>query len=97
MIAMIEGSPLNETIKTQYKSAIDDFRLCSCGELHDTLDGIFAWPALLLSGFADDFVERRPEALVILAHYAVLIHWHQNSWLFLLGGRRLIHAINHHL
>jgi hypothetical protein len=41
--------------------------------------------------------QRRPEALVVLAHYAVLLHRGANYWFVADLGRRIIHLINSHL
>jgi hypothetical protein len=41
--------------------------------------------------------QRRPEALVVLAHYAVLLHRGANYWFVGDLGRRIIHLINGHL
>jgi hypothetical protein len=41
--------------------------------------------------------QRRPEALVVLAHYAVLLHRGAHYWFVGGLGRRIIHLINGHL
>ena len=95
---MIDAARLNDECKRDYKEAVRDLSLCYCAkELADSLRGIYAWPTRLKSSFADELSERRPEALVILAHYAVLIERHTGIWLLGCGGRFVIQSINDHL
>lgn len=41
--------------------------------------------------------QRQPEALVILAFFAVLLHWNQSMWIVGDGGQYLIRSITSHL
>lgn len=41
--------------------------------------------------------QRQPEALVVLAFYAVMLHWNRHIWIFGDGGQYLIRAITEHL
>ncbi|KAH6720196.1 hypothetical protein BKA61DRAFT_231549 [Leptodontidium sp. MPI-SDFR-AT-0119] len=59
--------------------------------------GVYAWPILVSTEYAELVLQRRPEALAILAHYAVLLHWYRDSWMVGDGGRYLIEAITKHL
>jgi hypothetical protein len=54
---------------------------------------IWAWPVLLSGTFTDLLMERRPEALIVLCHYAVLLHQRRRMWLVGNAGRMLIEAI----
>ncbi|KAF5709232.1 hypothetical protein FGLOB1_6007 [Fusarium globosum] len=49
----------------------------------------------------DEYLEllkkRQPEALVILAFFAVLLHWNRSTWIFGDGGQYLIQSITAHL
>ncbi|CVL02503.1 uncharacterized protein FMAN_00025 [Fusarium mangiferae] len=49
----------------------------------------------------DEYLEllkkRQPEALVILAFFAVLLHWNGSTWIFGDGGQYLIQSITAHL
>ncbi|WYZ36885.1 hypothetical protein EsH8_II_000391 [Colletotrichum jinshuiense] len=49
------------------------------------------------SVFVDVLKQRRPEALVILAYYAVLVHWCRGFWLFADAGQFMIRSISAHL
>lgn len=54
-----------------------------------------------LIGVSADYIQslnqRRPEALVILAHYGVLLHRGAENWYVGDMGQRIIRLINHHL
>ena len=58
---------------------------------------IFAWPILASPEYTDLLTQRRPEALAILAHYGVLLHWHREIWIFGDGGRRLVEGVEQYL
>ena len=55
---------------------------------------IWAWPILLSSAFTDLLLMRRPEALVILCHYAVLLHRRRRMWLVGNVGQILIQEVS---
>ncbi len=61
-----------------------------------TIRWLLAWPALLEDSYLKLLRERRPEALVILAYYGVLLHFHRASWAVGDTGGLLIKAINAH-
>jgi hypothetical protein len=52
-------------------------------------------------GADDDYFDllkqRQPEALVILAFFAVLLHWNRSAWIIRDGGQYLIQSITSHL
>jgi len=58
---------------------------------------IFAWPVIISADFLDLLKQRRPEALAVLAHYAVLLHYHREIWIFNNAGRHLIESITQYL
>ncbi|USP81329.1 hypothetical protein yc1106_08603 [Curvularia clavata] len=53
----------------------------SCEEKLGGSDLIWAWPVLLSAAFTELLVKRQSEALVILCHYAVLLHERRGVWL----------------
>lgn len=55
------------------------------------------WPVTLKTGFVGMLNEKRSEALVILAYYGVLLHFHRESWVIGDTGRRLVNAIREQL
>lgn len=62
-----------------------------------TADTIYSWPILLSATFTKLLSKRRPEALIILAHYAVVLHERREIWVVGDSGRWLINAITVHL
>lgn len=52
-----------------------------------------AWPILISPDFIDMLRQRKEEALVILAYYAVLLHRGRDIWLIGEGGRFLIESV----
>ncbi|KAI0469485.1 hypothetical protein F4859DRAFT_505443 [Xylaria cf. heliscus] len=56
-----------------------------------------AWPIILPAAFLDLLKQRRPEALVIVARYAVLMHYSRDIWIFGNGGRLLVRSISQYL
>lgn len=58
---------------------------------------IWTWPVLLSAVFADLLMKRRPEALIILCHYAVLLHRRRRIWLVRNAGQMLISEITRFL
>ncbi|KAF4966319.1 hypothetical protein FSARC_5991 [Fusarium sarcochroum] len=48
-------------------------------------------------GYIHSLNKRQPEALVILAYFAVLLHWSRTDWTIGDGGQYLIQSITHHL
>jgi len=58
---------------------------------------IFAWLITTSEGYSDLLDQRRPEALVLLAYYSVLLHRRHKSWIIGDAGSRLLVYIQQHL
>ncbi|KAK3935403.1 hypothetical protein QBC46DRAFT_413063 [Diplogelasinospora grovesii] len=58
---------------------------------------VLAWPVLISPEYIEALKQRRPEALVILAHWGVLLHLDRDFWMFGEAGRLLIESIARHL
>jgi len=58
---------------------------------------IWAWPSLLSGVFTNLLLKRRPEALIILCHYAVLLHRKRHIWVVRNAGQMLISEITRFL
>jgi len=65
--------------------------------LYGARTGVYAWPILVPTEYAELVLQRRPEALAILAHYAILLHRYRDSWMIGDGGRYMIKAITRYL
>ncbi|KAJ8123710.1 hypothetical protein O1611_g9530 [Lasiodiplodia mahajangana] len=57
----------------------------------------FSWLITASEGFTDLLDLRRPEALVILAHYAILLHRRRGSWVIRDAGHRLLSQLHGYL
>jgi hypothetical protein len=60
-------------------------------------NAIFAWPVLVTSEYTELLTQRRPEALMILAYYAVLLYQHRELWVLGDAGQFLIESITSYL
>lgn len=58
---------------------------------------IVSWPVLLCSEYVELLRQRKPHALIILSHYAVLVHSRRDLWLCGDGGQFMIQGICQHL
>lgn len=58
---------------------------------------VFAWPVFFLSAFLAALREERPESLVILAHYAVLLVRGRRLWLMGYSGAFVIESVGERL
>ncbi|ETS86362.1 hypothetical protein PFICI_00190 [Pestalotiopsis fici W106-1] len=55
---------------------------------------VLAWPVRISQDFLDLLRNRQPEALVIMAYWAILLHRGREFWVFGQGGRSLFDAID---
>jgi len=53
----------------------------------------FSWPLLINGEFVELLESRRPEAMLVLAHFAVLLHWCGKYWVFKRLGSCLLDSI----
>ena len=58
---------------------------------------VWTWPILLSGVFTNLLLKRKPEALIILCHYAVLLHQKRHIWLVRNAGQILISEITRFL
>lgn len=63
----------------------------------NNIRGIFGWPTLVKKEFKDQLTRLSPKALIILAHYAVLLHHQRQLWLLGDGGGILIRSISQNI
>ena len=64
---------------------------------HSTVRWLLAWPIQLQDDYLKLLHERRPEALIILAYYGVVLHFYRDLWAVGDSGTLLINAINSHI
>ncbi|KAL9106992.1 MAG: hypothetical protein Q9227_008028 [Pyrenula ochraceoflavens] len=53
----------------------------------------FVWPNVLPERYLQMLGDQKPQALVILAHFAILIHWSDEDWFFRGWARDLLQKI----
>ncbi|ETN40928.1 uncharacterized protein HMPREF1541_05208 [Cyphellophora europaea CBS 101466] len=61
---------------------------------YETVRLVLAWPIRSSSEYLTLVEQRRPEALIILAHYALALHFYRGSWVISDSGIRLLNAID---
>lgn len=105
VLAACEGAvqQLQWAFSWQISSSSPDLQLQGEAEdasSHDRLwmgyqarSALFAWPSTLSAQYSDLLMKRRPEALIILAYYGVLLNWHRELWVVGDSGQRLINSI----
>ncbi|KAK7431571.1 hypothetical protein QQZ08_001789 [Neonectria magnoliae] len=53
----------------------------------------FSWPLIVTPEFLQCLQAKRPEALLVLAHFAVILSWCRSSWIFGSVGGQLLESI----
>lgn len=67
------------------------------GDPLNTTNVIFAWFVTASAQYTELVDQRRPEALILLAYYAVLLHRRRKSWVVGDAGQRLLKSITAYL
>ncbi|KAH8647136.1 hypothetical protein BX600DRAFT_518421 [Xylariales sp. PMI_506] len=75
----------------------DRYNTLDLDDNHDTWTAVQDFLISIPASYVRLLDQRRPEALVVLAHFAVLIHHAAGHWFVGDLGKRLIYLINHHL
>ncbi|KAL8917619.1 MAG: hypothetical protein Q9172_005760 [Xanthocarpia lactea] len=102
LTALIQQSDLSPSSIEAYDAAIDRlFWLYDLTEVpskvHDTPRSVLAWPVQLTEGYLTLLNQRRPEALIILAYYGVILHFYRKAWCIGDSGASLIRAVEAHV
>ena len=94
---LFESSELSSSCIKECQDAIRDLRALFCAERslreQGGTDVVFAWPLVISNEFTKLLQKRTPEALIILAHYAVLLLARRRIWIVGDAGRTLIETI----
>lgn len=61
------------------------------------IQAIVAWPLVIPDEFITALYQHQPEAFVVLAHYAVMLHKFRDFWVFSSAGAPLFRMIEKHL
>lgn len=98
---LMDDSDLSETSVQSCRQAIEvlqrSFDVCHGLEEEEYPQAVSAFSVKIKVGFVDVLRKHRPEALVILAYYGVLLHRCRSFWPFGDAGASIIHAIAEHL
>ena len=96
---MLENTPLTEETKALCLSATLSLQhIFNVQRLMPEPRGVvpvtLAWPVLISADFVGLLHALHPQALIIFAQYAVLLHRARNLWIFGDGGKFLIRSIS---
>lgn len=100
---LILSADLGETTRTIYLEAIKELQidfnqLTGHNETHlKSTHLVFTWLMTSSKEFLARLDEQRPEALVILAYYGVVLHQYRRAWPIQYSGRFLVTAISNQL
>ncbi|KAJ5803319.1 uncharacterized protein N7503_005769 [Penicillium pulvis] len=102
LLKLVEKSKLGPSITQIYQTTIEGLQkafnsVFSTNSPRIYSVGVHSWPVTVPSEYIDLLARRAPDALVILAHFAVILHSHRDNWLFGDGGRYLIQSISEYL
>ncbi|KAK5047432.1 hypothetical protein LTR84_006528 [Exophiala bonariae] len=95
---LIDGAPMHPDLQKIYHISIvqlqkvfDAEQAYPSAQFDSQL--VSAWPIMISPEYVDLLRQQAPEALIILAHYAVLLHRCRDSWLYGGGGKFLLESI----
>ncbi|KFX93673.1 hypothetical protein V490_04742 [Pseudogymnoascus sp. VKM F-3557] len=95
---LLDTADLDATTKITYIQAVNSLQWGFDAQHVRRVVGLtFAWPIQISSEYVELLKQRRPEALAILAYYAVMLHSHRDAWLVGGAGRYLIESITGYL
>ncbi|KAH7019602.1 hypothetical protein EDB80DRAFT_205187 [Ilyonectria destructans] len=101
LISLIRASDLGPTAVTGCLSAARmlqwAFNVHANLSLEDNIHAATAFPVLLTADFVDTVRKHRPEALIVLAYYGVLLHRCRKSWIIDDAGTFLVRLIADYL
>ncbi|KAI3319003.1 hypothetical protein HD806DRAFT_510656 [Xylariaceae sp. AK1471] len=96
--SLLEDASLSPSVSSPCIEALDFLRNMSYASDHPKFSAfrttrVFRWAVLVPSDFVNLLEQRRPEALIITAYYAVLVHDSRGYWLFGDAGAFIIRSI----
>jgi hypothetical protein len=102
LLSLVDTTVSDPATRDTYRQAIESLQKTlnanrvSSPEL-SAMSLVISWPVMILPEYSDRLAERRPEALVILAYYAALLHMHSTIWLFGDSGEYILRSVNAYL
>ncbi|KAL2822917.1 hypothetical protein BJX63DRAFT_1450 [Aspergillus granulosus] len=102
LLSLVDTSIADCATRNTYRQAIESLQKAINGNRlltseMSTIGPVASWPVMIAPEYIDRLTERCPEALVILAHYAALLHIHGKIWIFGDSGRYIVHSVNSYL
>lgn len=99
LYSLLDQADMGKEAETDCRDAIARLQLLLNAEAaskdsHQPEGLISAWPVLLPVTFTEMLMKRKPEALIILCYYAVLLHNRRSLWLIQNAGELLITSIS---
>lgn len=101
---LIHNADIGTTSQQAYESTIDELEQVYSAQtdVGDPQNGasanmIFGWLVVVPREYVDLVAQRRPEALIILAYYAVILHRRKQFWAINDAGQFLMSGIRAHL
>jgi hypothetical protein len=102
LLSHVDAMPFDTITGDAYRRAIEHLQKAFDASRADslrlsTIGPIIFWPVTITPKYIDLLSERRPEALVILSHFGVLIHSRRDLWILGDSGLYIISAIKDYL
>jgi hypothetical protein len=103
LIALIDSADLGPSSVKAYRHAVESLQWAfnvqraHASQIWARVNVAMAWPVVVAAEFADLVKQQRPEALVILSYYAVILHQARSFWVFAGAGEFLLRSISAHL
>ncbi|KAJ5638453.1 hypothetical protein N7528_000843 [Penicillium herquei] len=102
LIELINSASIDSSAKIIYLQAIRCLRMTTDGSQQNyteesRIGSVIAWLVMIPSGFINLLAERRPEALIVLAHFGALLHLYRGFWVFGDSGKYVIDSVSSYL
>lgn len=101
---LIESADIGPASKQAYGNTIEELEQVYASqpeapnpESRESANMIFGWLVLVPREYVELLAQRRPEALIILAYYAVILHRRRKFWAINDAGQFLMNGIRAHL
>lgn len=100
--SLLDSSDLSATSKDMYTETVGHLQTVFDADRNSKLqdgwtDATFLWPPIISAEYCQAVEQRRPEALIILSYYAVLLHRWREAWFIGKAGEYLIRSITRYL
>jgi Zn(2)-Cys(6) binuclear cluster domain-containing protein len=100
LLKLVRDQGADETTTNIYLTAVDILQWLfdeMKGPASRRMSGVHEWPVRISLEYVDLLRQRRPEALAIMAYYAVIVHRAHEYWAVAGSGRPLVLSISSYL